>query len=153
MTSALDIQIGGSHYKGRPYQPIHLGMQNGYDPCLFSAIKYVDRHRRKHGYEDLKKAAHFVQLRQETITPDMWGRSDRPQGALTAARYVVENGLPSDDAAIVCLLDMWFFESYVGDEYGNEIPNERLPELILDMIYKVASETYPEQHYGEQGNV
>lgn len=153
MTSALEIQIGGSHYKGRIHQPIELGMQNGYDPCLFSAFKYVDRHRRKNGYEDLRKAAHFVQLRQETLTPDMWGRHERPSGALTAARYVVENGLPPDDAAIIVLLDMWFFESYVGDEHGNEVPNDRLADLILDLIWKVAAETYPEQHYGEKADV
>lgn len=153
MTSALDTQIGGSHYKGRAHQPIQLGMQNGYDPCLFSAFKYIDRHRRKHGREDLRKAAHFVQLRQETISPGMWGRPAQPPGALTAARYVAENDMPWADAAIILLLDKWFFESYVGDEYGDEVPNDGLANLILDMIERLSVETYPEQHYGEQADV
>lgn len=60
--NALDIQIGGSHYKDMPIQPMEYSMKNGLDACQHTIIKYVTRFREKGGIEDLEKAKHCIDL-------------------------------------------------------------------------------------------
>lgn len=59
---ALDIQIGGDHYKTMPIQPMEYSMKNGLDACQHTIIKYVTRFREKGGIEDLEKAKHCIDL-------------------------------------------------------------------------------------------
>ena len=56
--SALDTQIGGSHYKNMPIQPMQYSMANELDACQHTIIKYVSRFRDKNGIQDLIKAKH-----------------------------------------------------------------------------------------------
>ena len=55
-----DIQVGGSHYKEQDIQPwdaIHaweLGFFSG------NVVKYVARHHKKGGVDDLRKARHYL---------------------------------------------------------------------------------------------
>lgn len=60
--SALDNQIGGSHYNKMMIQPMTYSMKNGLDPCQHTIIKYVSRFRDKNGIEDLKKAIHTIEM-------------------------------------------------------------------------------------------
>ena len=60
--SALDTQVGGGHYKDMKIQPIEFAQANELNPCEFSVLKYICRHRRKNGLEDLEKAKHFLDL-------------------------------------------------------------------------------------------
>lgn len=60
--SALDNQIGGSHYNKMAIQPMTYSMKNGLDPCQHTIIKYVSRFRDKNGIEDLKKAIHTIEM-------------------------------------------------------------------------------------------
>lgn len=60
--SALDNQVGGSHYNKMAIQPMEFSMLNGLDPCQHTIIKYVARFRDKNGIEDLKKAIHTIEL-------------------------------------------------------------------------------------------
>lgn len=62
ISSALDTQIGGSHYKSMPIQPMEYSMKNGLDACQHTIIKYVTRFREKGGIEDLEKAKHCIDL-------------------------------------------------------------------------------------------
>jgi hypothetical protein len=59
-----DIQHGGDHYKGQPkhLQPIWLATALGLNPMEYSILKYLLRHRRKGGIEDLAKMMHFGQM-------------------------------------------------------------------------------------------
>ena len=59
-----DIQHGGDHYKGQPkhLQPIWLATALGLNPMEYSILKYLLRHRRKGGIEDLEKMMHFGQM-------------------------------------------------------------------------------------------
>ena len=68
--SALDKQIGGSHYKDMPMQPWHVmeavltaeefkGFLKG------NIIKYSMRAGRKDGTDDAGKARHYAQKLQE----------------------------------------------------------------------------------------
>lgn len=63
--SALDSQVGGSHYKGMAIQPVEFSMKNGLDPLQHSIIKYVTRHEDKGGEGDLDKAIHCILLLKE----------------------------------------------------------------------------------------
>lgn len=63
MTSdPLNSQVGGSHYKKYPVQPIEYAMANNLNYCQANAIKYVTRYRDKNGVEDLRKAIHNIEI-------------------------------------------------------------------------------------------
>lgn len=62
MNSALDIQEGGNHYKEAEIQPIEFIHLNNIPFIEGNVIKYVFRHRRKKGAEDIRKAIHYLQL-------------------------------------------------------------------------------------------
>lgn len=59
---ALSHQEGGDHYQSMAIQPIEFIHANGLDFAEGSVVKYVSRHRRKNGVEDLLKAKHFIDL-------------------------------------------------------------------------------------------
>lgn len=60
--SALDVQMGGNHYKKLKIQPIEYIHANGIPFAEGSAIKYLTRWRDKGGIADLEKARHFIDL-------------------------------------------------------------------------------------------
>jgi hypothetical protein len=62
-----EIQHGGDHYKDQPkhLQPIWLGIALNLNPMEYSVLKYLLRHRKKSGLEDLKKMVHFAQMLME----------------------------------------------------------------------------------------
>lgn len=60
--SALDTQVGGSHYKDLKIQPIEFIHANNIPFCEANAIKYLCRHRNKNGKQDLLKARHYIDL-------------------------------------------------------------------------------------------
>lgn len=59
---ALDIQVGGAHYKSMRIQPLEFCVANKLGPCESAIIKYISRWREKGGYEDLRKIKHYVDL-------------------------------------------------------------------------------------------
>jgi len=67
--SALDTQIAGGHYKDMAIQPIEFCQMNrlGYAESL--AIKYICRHGKKNGKQDVEKAIHCLQLLIELEYP------------------------------------------------------------------------------------
>lgn len=67
---ALDVQIGGSHYKDMAIQPMEYSMANNLNACQHTAIKYVTRYKAKNGKQDLEKAIHCIQLLIEIEYPD-----------------------------------------------------------------------------------
>lgn len=60
--SALETQVGGDHYKGMKIQPVEFIVANNIPYREANAIKYLCRHKNKNGLQDLKKAAHYVQM-------------------------------------------------------------------------------------------
>ena len=60
--SALDTQIGGTHYKKFAIEPIEFIHKNGIGFCEGNAIKYLVRWREKGGKQDLLKARHYIDL-------------------------------------------------------------------------------------------
>ena len=59
---ALQKQVGGTHYKDMPIQPVEFIHANGIGFIEGCVIKYVCRHRAKNGAEDINKAIHFLSL-------------------------------------------------------------------------------------------
>lgn len=70
MKKALETQEGGDHYKSMKIQPIEYAMANGFNMCEGNVLKYISRHRRKNGREDLEKAKHMIDLLIEMEYPD-----------------------------------------------------------------------------------
>jgi Cdc6-like AAA superfamily ATPase len=60
--SALDIQIGGEHYRKMKIQPIEFIHANELDFLQGNVIKYITRHKNKNGAADVRKALHYCQL-------------------------------------------------------------------------------------------
>jgi hypothetical protein len=53
-------QIGGDHYQ-EEIQPWDVMMAWRLDPWLANVVKYVQRHHRKNGKQDLEKALHYLE--------------------------------------------------------------------------------------------
>lgn len=68
--SAKDSQIGGDHYRHMPIQLTEFCQRNQLNFCESNVIKYVCRHRQKHGREDILKAIHYLELLLEFEYPD-----------------------------------------------------------------------------------
>lgn len=60
--SALDVQVGGGHYKGKAFQPVEYILANNLPFVEGNVVKYVTRWRNKGGIDDLKKARHYLDL-------------------------------------------------------------------------------------------
>ncbi len=60
--SALDVQVGGNHYKDMAIQPVEFIQRNKLGFCEGNVVKYICRHKNKNGLEDLKKVKHYVDL-------------------------------------------------------------------------------------------
>lgn len=57
---STSVQVGGSHYKKLPLQPIEYVLVNGLGYCEGNVVKYVSRWRDKGGVEDLRKAKQYL---------------------------------------------------------------------------------------------
>ena len=68
MSSPLDIQVAGDHYKKLKIQPIEYIHANNIPFAEGSVIKYITRWRDKNGIKDLEKAKHFIELLIELET-------------------------------------------------------------------------------------
>jgi hypothetical protein len=60
--SALQTQVGGSHYKDMKIQPAEYTHANGIGHLAGDAIAYISRYKSKNGRQDLEKAIHSIQL-------------------------------------------------------------------------------------------
>lgn len=60
--TAMEIQVGGDHYKNMEIQPVEFCMKNNLNFCQSSVVKYICRYKNKNGLEDLRKAKHFIDL-------------------------------------------------------------------------------------------
>jgi hypothetical protein len=65
--SALDVQIGGGHYKTMKIQPIEFTLANNLGFCEGNVIKYVCRYKDKGGIEDINKAIHYLELLRDSM--------------------------------------------------------------------------------------
>lgn len=72
---AIELQIGGDHYKKFRIQPAFFNYINDIPYLEATAIKYLCRWRDKGGIQDLDKAIHFIELLKEFEQEKTEGRS------------------------------------------------------------------------------
>lgn len=70
MTNALDVQVGGDHYKHFKIQPVEFITANGLGFLEGCIIKRVCRHGAKNRAEDLRKAIHELELLLQLQYPE-----------------------------------------------------------------------------------
>ena len=68
--TALDTQVGGSHYKKTGIQPVEYCHANNIGFMEGCVIKYISRYKAKGGKQDLEKAKHFIDLLIALEYPD-----------------------------------------------------------------------------------
>jgi hypothetical protein len=59
---ASTTQVGGSHYKDMAIQPIDFILANQLGYCEANVVKYICRHHKKNGLQDLEKAKHYIDI-------------------------------------------------------------------------------------------
>ena len=62
MADALSKQEGGTHYKDCKIQPIEYIHANDLDFFQANIVKYITRHKKKNGAQDLRKVIHYAEL-------------------------------------------------------------------------------------------
>jgi hypothetical protein len=62
---ALEKQIGGNHYKKMAMQPMEFSLLMELNAPKHTVVKYVSRFESKGGVDDLRKAAHCIELLRE----------------------------------------------------------------------------------------
>jgi len=72
--SADEKQVGGSHYADMAIQPSHYIHEHRLGWCEGNVVKYVTRHARKGGAQDLRKARHYIDL----LLQWEYGEADEP---------------------------------------------------------------------------
>ncbi len=60
--NALDVQVGGHHYKDMAIQPVEYIHKNGLGFLEGNIVKYISRHAEKGGKQDVEKCIHYCQL-------------------------------------------------------------------------------------------
>ena len=62
MSSPLQKQVAGDHYKSLRIQPVEYIHANGIGYFEGNVVKYVTRWKEKNGVTDLEKAKHYIEL-------------------------------------------------------------------------------------------
>jgi hypothetical protein len=101
MSNALETQIGGTHYKVLPYQPIELISKlnlNYFQGCI---VKYISRNK-DNKIEDLQKAIHYCELAKELGIGKKYIDSNHSKSLqYEIKRYIVMNKLPEICSSII----------------------------------------------------
>lgn len=109
--------VSGEHYADCTIHPIQFGMANQLDACAYSILKYTTRHREKHGEVDLKKAIHFIELR-EVLATVVHQVTD---WKITPEDYCRDNRLPVLETAVIIGLGLWLQTGL--QHYADEMKN------------------------------
>ena len=134
MPNAMKKQVGGDHYKRLAIKPVEFATVNAYDPCAFSILKYLSRHRHKNGIEDLRKASHFVELRMELLSRT---ELDHGYDVTPMQKYCDKNRVRAEDYVILMNLHTWV-------RGIAEVPDEHAAATLIDQIRALAKITYKE---------
>lgn len=60
--STRDIQVGGTHYKDFPIEPVDYITKNELDWYTGNIVKYASRYKLKGGADDIKKVIHYAAM-------------------------------------------------------------------------------------------
>lgn len=91
--TAFSEQIGGSHYKDMPFQPIKLISMLDLDFFQGNVVKYVSRYKLKDGVRDLEKAKHYCRMAMEMEKSSPRLSMTILQAVFISEGFVTSNGL------------------------------------------------------------
>lgn len=147
--SALEKQVGGDHYSKLKIQPVEFIATNGWDFLAGSVFKYVTRYKDKNGRQDIEKAIHFLQLRNQLYSRHMleclnivmreWigGTSHFDEPQYTVEDYVTANSFLTTDhryKALMLLGQIVYLSPHLVHEYSLR---------LIDYLKFVADIEYP----------
>ena len=120
--SALDEQVGGSHYKNLAYQPAQFCAKVGLNGFQFDMITYVTRYKNKNGQQDLEKVLHWTLLGEELQPKNFCSFSK--ETSQETNRYISANNLSSLVGEIICSIVLQDWDSI-----------RMKTELLIDLEY------------------
>lgn len=104
MSNPLKKQVGGSHYQTAGVQHVTFCQRNRIPWCEACAVKYLMRHRKKNGKQDLEKAKHYLEL---LINEDYIQSQFEPIGLdpekfhIPTFKLLEDNGVVGEEAEII----------------------------------------------------
>lgn len=113
MSEANKTQIGGGHYKGTGYEHwdfVIFRLDGRYlEGCI---TKYVARHRKKNGLQDVQKARHYtaklIELYNSGFVAGMpYEDKTANVGAYSTRNFLDKNGLDDTERRIIAGLTTW----------------------------------------------
>lgn len=121
-------QVGGTHYRGLRWDPMTVGWLNCWDPMTFTAAKYLMRHARKGGAQDLDKAIHTIRYRLDLIRQ----HGPVPKGlyAVPAIRIATELGMANEDRHALTALMRWAAQDFTPGEPDDAAMAESIVAFI-----------------------
>lgn len=125
MEKALDNQIGGSHYKDMPFQPIELIAALRCSFIQGCIIKYISRYKNKNGAQDIKKCIHYAQL---AIELDDKRRCNDKVLSMSINKYIIKNKLTTLQRRIITQA---VYNNYIQViQYCKELLQLEYPEKV-----------------------
>lgn len=105
--SANETQIAGTHYKAsiQHWDYVLQFLDGRYLEGNIS--KYVTRHRKKNGMQDLLKARHYMTKLVEEFKAGRYSPKDNPMLSSQVYEFAVANGLNTQEMLIVQRLTYW----------------------------------------------
>lgn len=103
-----DRQVAGSHYRAtiQHWDYVITALDNRY--LEGNITKYVCRHRKKNGIQDLQKAMHYLdKLQTEYENNRIKPIALSPPASINIAEFVAGNGLNGAEADVCMRLTMW----------------------------------------------
>jgi len=104
--SPLDRQVGGTHYQSAA-QHVTFCQRNRIPWCEAAAIKYIIRHRKKNGKQDLEKAIHYLELCcfEDYLQSEVNPRGmDPSKFRMTLNTFFLGNMVPKAEAEAITLI-------------------------------------------------
>ena len=128
--SANDTQVGGKHYRtGVQHWDFVAANRLPYFEAQIS--RYVARHAKKNGAEDLRKAYHYTKKLTELYEERVVGVFYPERIAISPAMFCQENGLAVDEKIIIEICCGWKHNSDLS--------------VISSRIEKIITEKYGEK--------
>jgi hypothetical protein len=110
--SANDSQVAGTHYKAgiQHWDYVLMALQGRY--LEGNITKYVTRHRKKNGVQDLEKALHYMAKLIEEVSNGRLGSPPPHRGLVDNVneyihKFCVENGLNTLETYVCLRLAEW----------------------------------------------
>lgn len=146
MKNALKEQVGGSHYKDSPIQPVEYSHANKLGFIEGSVVKYVSRHRQKNGRQDIEKAIHLLKILLDLEYPNEVSQSSTTDylGVKEVPIETKGNGLLDgvSKPMSICELRRIINNPNKGDGLELHI-NHLWEERNYDSIFKITGLSYP----------